>query len=173
MSFRLPPSQLCRHYTQHVGRALCLEQTRLTRCKLKNSTESTTNVDCQFGSRSLQTLRRNNTCLHVAKNLLSGRHRLPQWHDCAQADTWSPCRGMQKPKRGSGPRGAPRAVFISICNFLVAALRILEPTLLPEPKKLHIDMKKYEHRTNKGGQDARYGVSDMPFGRTLLPPFIW
>ena len=111
VSFRLPPSQLCRHYTQHVGRALCLEQTRLTRCKLKNSTESTTNVDCQFGSRSLQTLRRNNTCLHVAKNLLSGRHRLPQWHDFAQADTWSPCRGMQKTKRGSGPRGAPRAVF--------------------------------------------------------------
>ena len=113
MSFRLPPSQLCRHYTQHVGRALCLEQTRLTRCKLKNSTESTTNVDCQFGSRSLQTLRRNNTCLHVAKNLLSGRHRLPQWHDFAQADTWSPCRGMQKTKRGSGPRGAPRAVSSS------------------------------------------------------------
>ena len=112
VSFRLPPSQLCRHYTQHVGRALCLEQTRLTRCKLKNSTESTTNVDCQFGSRSLQTLRRNNTCLHVAKNLLSGRHRLPQWHDFAQADTWSPCRGMQKTKRGSGPRGAPRAVCL-------------------------------------------------------------
>ena len=67
VSFRLPPSQLCRHYTQHVGRALCLEQTRLTRCKLKNSTESTTNVDCQFGSRSLQTLWRNNNCLHVAK----------------------------------------------------------------------------------------------------------
>ena len=113
VSFRLPPSQLCRHYTQHVGRALCLEQTRLTRCKLKNSTESTTNVDCQFGSRSLQTLRRDNTCLHVAKNLLSGRHRLPQWHDFAQADTWSPCRGMQKTKRGSGPRGAPRAVFVT------------------------------------------------------------
>ena len=111
VSFRLPPSQLCRHYTQHVGRALCLEQTRLTRCKLKNSTESTTNVDCQFGSRSLQTLRRNNTCLHVAKNLLSGRHRLPQWHGFAQADTCPPCRGMQKPKRGSGPRGAPRAVL--------------------------------------------------------------
>ena len=120
VSFRLPPSQLCRHYTQHVGRALCLEQTRLTRCKLKNSTESTTNVDCQFGSRSLQTLRRNSTCLHVAKNLLSGRHRLPQWHDFAQADTWSPCRGMQKTKRGSGPRGAPRAVFAVTITIMSA-----------------------------------------------------
>ena len=119
VSFRLPPSQLCRHYTQHVGRALCLEHTRLTRCKLKNSTESTTNVDCQFGSRSLQTLRRYNNCLHVAKNLLSGRHRLPQWHDFAQADTCPPCRGMQKTKRGSGPRGAPRAVFFHISFQIV------------------------------------------------------
>ena len=117
VSFRLPPSQLCRHYTQHVGRALCLEQTRLTRCKLKNSTESTTNVDCQFGSRSLQTLRRNNTCLHVAKNLLSGRHRLPQWHGFAQADTCPPHAGGCKNLREAADPGAPPGCFHSlICS---------------------------------------------------------
>ena len=117
VSFRLPPSQLCRHYTQHVGRALCLEQTRLTRCKLKNSTESTTNVDCQSGSRSLQTLRRNNTCLHVAKNLLSGRHRLPQWHDLPK-QTHAPHAGGCKKLREAADPGAPPGLFLRIWRIL-------------------------------------------------------
>ena len=50
------------------------------------------------------------------KNLLSGRHRLPQWHGFAQADTWSHAGGFKKLREAADP-GAPPGLFFSEHDF--------------------------------------------------------